>query len=354
MKFCGLPYDVSKRVIKFSKNDEENLARLCDVHPTFYKLIKNDYKALCCKYHVYRLKNETWAYAFSQAPKRSYNSVNSFECNQSRSGDRMVLPYNNAVTIISLDFHNPFCKYWYTHNKVVNFMLAQKGHWLIVQTACDGKVEDEVTVYSMKTGILLMKRSAHPNDIHDGCVNTKDGYLWDAMSMREYKLNLSAGASLHLFGHDKTARLIYYTTSDQQLCVIDTETSTTYVIHDKISINVRPMINTQKGTIMVYTTGLYLVYDILTGKKIENTTYCFMCYERDEIDHHYVYVHYADKINNNAKRTIGRLREILEEDQKKIMQMSRFHDDLIDLKPKFLDLLLVVGLTNGTAQKRRL
>ncbi|CAD5217485.1 unnamed protein product [Bursaphelenchus okinawaensis] len=50
----------------------EDICSLAMVNKCFYKLVNLDFKKLCYHHVVYRLKDETWAYAFSKFGDRSY------------------------------------------------------------------------------------------------------------------------------------------------------------------------------------------------------------------------------------------------------------------------------------------
>ncbi|CAD5218890.1 unnamed protein product [Bursaphelenchus okinawaensis] len=49
----------------------DDTCSLAVVNKYFYKLVKMDFKQLCYHHVVYRLKGETWAYAFSDLGVRS-------------------------------------------------------------------------------------------------------------------------------------------------------------------------------------------------------------------------------------------------------------------------------------------
>ncbi|CAD5220288.1 unnamed protein product [Bursaphelenchus okinawaensis] len=53
----------------------EDICSLAVVNKYFYKLVKTDFRQLCYYHAVYRLKGETWAYAFINFGNRAYNAV---------------------------------------------------------------------------------------------------------------------------------------------------------------------------------------------------------------------------------------------------------------------------------------
>ncbi|CAD5213146.1 unnamed protein product [Bursaphelenchus okinawaensis] len=62
--YKSLPPELWLRVIDHIENMEE-FCRVAALDKSFYRLINTDFRSLCYKNLVYRLRGETWAEAFS-------------------------------------------------------------------------------------------------------------------------------------------------------------------------------------------------------------------------------------------------------------------------------------------------
>ncbi|CAD5205663.1 unnamed protein product [Bursaphelenchus okinawaensis] len=74
MSIACLPPELWHRVIRHLTIMEDTCS-LAMVSKYFYKLVKMDFKRECYNHVVYRLKGETWVYAFSDLGSRSYNTI---------------------------------------------------------------------------------------------------------------------------------------------------------------------------------------------------------------------------------------------------------------------------------------
>ncbi|CAD5230741.1 unnamed protein product [Bursaphelenchus okinawaensis] len=221
----------------------EDVCSLAMVSKYFYKQVDKDFKRLCYNHVVYRLKGETWAYAFLNFGARAYNSV----CNNKNVYDDNALccPFTGKIAIYlrrgyvlmtNIDFGlNEFTILDFTSytTHIMFVSIVNKGEELLV------RARYIVVVYNLHaskvTHVLTGERSLE-------FYMLQAGGIVDYYTKKEFRINAAISFfEIHYINrYDKVKYIVVRTTNDQ-LVVIDNVTDERQVIcrwRDKMNVYV--------------------------------------------------------------------------------------------------------------------
>ncbi|CAD5219020.1 unnamed protein product [Bursaphelenchus okinawaensis] len=182
MSIACLPSELWHRVIRHLTIMEDTCS-LAMVSKYFYKLVEMDFKRECRNHVVYRLKGETWAYAFSNLGSRSYNTIiakiefyrdNAICCPFT---GKIALALNDAYVLLTnidfglseftiLDFSS------YT-NKVTRVNMINRGTELLVHSVTFVLVYDLVWMQTGKGSVIC----AWTHDLSVFVINDNDSVV---------------------------------------------------------------------------------------------------------------------------------------------------------------------------------
>ncbi|CAD5228122.1 unnamed protein product [Bursaphelenchus okinawaensis] len=172
---------------------QEDVCTLAQTNKYFYKLINMDFQSLCYRNLIFRLKDETWATAFSNAQYRKMSRIiwrkdeaklskNSFFC--PHTGTMAVVLKYKQVMLTNLDFGKKVFE-------LLNFR-GHKGYLLNVQlinksTKLIVDMKNTYVVYDLVKKRVVKVYSARPEERYSTfTLYYGNGLLVDVYNQREY------------------------------------------------------------------------------------------------------------------------------------------------------------------------
>ncbi|CAD5228120.1 unnamed protein product [Bursaphelenchus okinawaensis] len=172
---------------------QEDVCTLAQTNKYFYKLINMDFQSLCYRNLIFRLKDETWSTAFSNAQYRKMSRIiwrkdeaklskNSFFC--PHTGTMAVVLKYKQVMLTNLDFGKKVFE-------LLNFR-GHKGYLLNVQlinksTKLIVDMKNTYVVYDLVKKRVVKVYSARPEERYSTfTLYYGNGVLVDVYNQREY------------------------------------------------------------------------------------------------------------------------------------------------------------------------